>query len=132
MREALQDAGVKPREVSYINAHGTGTILNDQVETLAIKQVWGTDAYRLPISSTKSMIGHCLGAAGGLEAAVSLLAMRHRFIPPTAGFEQGDEVCDLDYVPQVKEAEIEVVLSNSFAFGGNCTTLILGKEGLQV
>jgi 3-oxoacyl-[acyl-carrier-protein] synthase II len=131
MREALHDAGIKPHEVDYVNAHGTGTILNDEVESLAVKQVWGADAYRLPVSSTKSMIGHCLGAAGGLEAAASLLAMRHRFIPPTAGFEQGDEICDLDYVPQAREAEIEIVLSNSFAFGGNCTTLIFGREGLE-
>jgi len=130
MREAIQDAGIKPHEVAYINAHGTGTVLNDQVETLAIKEVWGADAYHLPVSSTKSMIGHCLGAAGGLEAAASLLAMRHHFIPPTAGFEQGDEVCDLDYCPQAREAEIEIALSNSFAFGGNCTALIFGKEGL--
>ena len=132
MREALYDAGVKPHEVAYINAHGTGTILNDQVETLAIKQVWGADASHLPVSSTKSMIGHCLGAAGGLEAAATLLAMRHHVIPPTAGFEQGDEICDLDYVPQAREAKIEIALSNSFAFGGNCTALIFGKEGLQL
>jgi 3-oxoacyl-[acyl-carrier-protein] synthase II len=130
MQEALQDAGIKPQHVAYINAHGTGTVLNDQVETLAIKEVWGMDAYRLPISSTKSMIGHCLGAAGGLEAVASLMAMHYHFIPPTAGFEQGDEVCDLDYVPEAREAGSEVVLSNSFAFGGNCTTLIFGKEGL--
>jgi 3-oxoacyl-(acyl-carrier-protein) synthase len=76
------------------------------------------------------MIGHCLGAAGALEAAATLLAMHHHFIPPTAGFEQGDEICDLDYVPQAREAEIEIALSNSFAFGGNCTALIFGKEGL--
>jgi 3-oxoacyl-[acyl-carrier-protein] synthase II len=131
IREALHDAGVKPYEVDYINAHGTGTILNDQVESLAIKEVWGQDAYRLPVSSTKSMIGHCLGAAGGLEAAASLLAMHHGFIPPTAGFEQGDEICDLDYVPQAREAEIEITLSNSFAFGGNCTALIFGREVLR-
>jgi 3-oxoacyl-[acyl-carrier-protein] synthase II len=130
MREALEDAGIEPHEIDYINAHGTGTILNDQVETLAIKEIWGMDAYKLPISSTKSMIGHCLGAAGGLEAAASLLSMHHGFIPPTAGFEQGDEICDLDYCPQAREAEIEIVLSNSFAFGGNCTTLIFGKEDL--
>ena len=130
MREALHDAGLEPHEVDYINAHGTGTILNDEVETLAIKQVWEADAYHLSISSTKSMIGHCLGAAGGLEAAASLLAMRHHFIPPTAGFEQGDKICDLDYVPRAREAETEITLSNSFAFGGNCTTLIFGKEGL--
>jgi 3-oxoacyl-[acyl-carrier-protein] synthase II len=131
MQEALEDAGIRPQHVAYINAHGTGTILNDQVETLAVKEVWGADAYHLPISSTKSMIGHCLGAAGGLEAAASLLAMHYHFIPPTAGFEQGDEVCDLDYVPQAREAEVEIALSNSFAFGGNCTSLIFGKEDIQ-
>lgn len=130
MREALQDAGIRPQEVDYINAHGTGTILNDQVETLAIKEVWGKEAYQIPVSSTKSMIGHCLGAAGGLEAAASLLAMQHQLIAPTAGFERGDEVCDLDYVPQAREDEVAIVLSNSFAFGGNCTTLIFGKENL--
>ncbi len=128
MREALEDAGIKPREVDYINAHGTGTILNDQVETRAIKEVWGEYAYQLPISSTKSMIGHCLGAAGGLEVVTSLLAIHHHLIPPTAGFEGGDGVCDLDYVPRAREGEVKIVLSNSFAFGGNCTTLILGKE----
>ena len=130
MREALQDAGLKPREVDYINAHGTGTILNDQVETLAIKEVWGEDVYQTPVSSIKSMIGHCLGAAGGLEAVASLLTMQHHLIPPTAGFEHGDEICDLDYVPQPRSGEIEIVLSNSFAFGGNCTTLIFGKGDL--
>jgi len=130
MREALNDAGITPREIDYINAHGTGTILNDQVETLAIKEVWGEDAYQTPVSSTKSMIGHCLGAAGGLEAVASLLAMRHHLIPPTAGFERGDEICDLDYVPQPRRGEVEIVLSNSFAFGGNCTTLIFGRGDL--
>jgi 3-oxoacyl-[acyl-carrier-protein] synthase II len=130
MREALQDAGLKPQEVDYINAHGTGTILNDQVETLAIKEVWGEDVYQTPISSIKSMIGHCLGAAGGLEAVASLLTIQHHLIPPTAGFEQGDEICDLDYVPQPRSRKVEIVLSNSFAFGGNCTTLIFGKGDL--
>jgi 3-oxoacyl-[acyl-carrier-protein] synthase II len=130
MREALQDAGVRAEEVDYINAHGTGTILNDQVETLAIKEVWGEGAYQIPVSSTKSMIGHCLGAAGGLEAVASLLAIQHHFIPPTAGFERGDEACDLDYVPQARKKEIKIALSNSFAFGGNCTTLIFGTGDL--
>ena len=126
MSEALRDAGVKPQEIDYINAHGTGTILNDQVETLAIKAVWGEEASQIPVSSTKSMIGHCLGAAGGLEAVASLLAIQHHFIPPTAGFERGDEVCDLDYYPQPKSTEVRIALSNSFAFGGNCTTLVFG------
>jgi 3-oxoacyl-[acyl-carrier-protein] synthase II len=130
MSEALQDAGVRAGEVDYINAHGTGTILNDQVETLAIKAVWGEEAYQIPVSSTKSMIGHCLGAAGGLEAVASLLAIQHHFIPPTAGFERGDEVCDLDYVPQARKKEVKIALSNSFAFGGNCTTLIFGRGDL--
>lgn len=128
MKEALQDAGIEAEEIDYINAHGTGTVLNDQVETLAIKKVWKEQAYQIPISSTKSMIGHCLGAAGGMEAVASLLAIHHHFLPPTAGFEQGDEICDLDYVPLARGEEVETVLSNSFAFGGNCTTLILGKE----
>jgi 3-oxoacyl-[acyl-carrier-protein] synthase II len=126
MLEALQDAGVKPGAVDYINAHGTGTILNDQVETLAIKAVWGEGAYQIPVSSTKSMIGHCLGAAGGVEAVTSLLAIQHHFIPPTAGFERGDEVCDLDYCPRPRDKEVRVTLSNSFAFGGNCTALVFG------
>jgi 3-oxoacyl-[acyl-carrier-protein] synthase II len=130
MREALHDAGIGPREVDYINAHGTGTILNDQVETLAIKEVWGEEAYQTPLSSTKSMIGHCLGAAGGLEAVASLLAIQHHLIPPTAGFERGDEACDLDYCPQPREEQVRIALSNSFAFGGNCTTLIFGTGDL--
>lgn len=130
MNEALQDAGVKPGEVDYINAHGTGTILNDQVETLAIKAVWGEEAYQIPVSSTKSMIGHCLGAAGGLEAVASLLAIQHHFIPPTAGFEHGDKICDLDYSPQSKSKEVHITLSNSFAFGGNCTALVFGTGDL--
>ncbi len=128
MKEALQDAGIEAREVNYINAHGTGTILNDQVETLAIKEVWGEQAYQIPISSTKSMIGHCLGTAGGMEAVASLLAIHHHFLPPTAGFERGDEVCNLDYVPLARRKEVTIIMSNSFAFGGNCTTLVFGKE----
>lgn len=127
IREAIADAGIKPQDVDYINAHGTGTLLNDEVETRAIKEVWGEDAYRIPVSSTKSMVGHCLGAAGGIEAVASLLALYHQFIPPTAGFEKGDEVCDLDYVPHPRSGDIEVVVCNSFAFGGNCTTLVFGK-----
>ncbi|MBW2038098.1 MAG: beta-ketoacyl-[acyl-carrier-protein] synthase family protein [Deltaproteobacteria bacterium] len=130
MKEALQDAGIEAKEVDYINAHGTGTILNDRVETLAIKEVWGQEAYQIPVSSTKSMIGHCLGAAGGMEAVASLLAIHHHFLPPTAGFERGDEICDLDYVPLARKEKTEIVLSNSFAFGGNCTALIFAKEDL--
>jgi 3-oxoacyl-[acyl-carrier-protein] synthase II len=128
MKEALEESGVAATEVDYINAHGTGTPLNDRVETLSIKNAFGERAYSIPISSNKSSVGHCLGAAGAMEAIASVLSMVHRFIPPTLNYQEGDEDCDLDYVPgKSREAEVRVVLSNSFAFGGNCTTLILGK-----
>ena len=128
MKEALEESGVAPTEVDYINAHGTGTPLNDKVETLSIKNAFGERAYSIPISSIKSSVGHCLGAAGAMEAIASVLSMVHRFIPPTLNHQDGDEDCDLDYVPEKsREAEVRVVLSNSFAFGGNCTTLVLGK-----
>jgi 3-oxoacyl-[acyl-carrier-protein] synthase II len=128
MKEALEESGVASVEVDYINAHGTGTPLNDKVETLSIKNVFGERAYSIPISSIKSSVGHCLGAAGAMEAIASILSMVYQFVPPTLHHEGGDENCDLDYVPgKAREKEIQVVLSNSFAFGGNCTTLILGK-----
>jgi 3-oxoacyl-[acyl-carrier-protein] synthase II len=128
MREALEEGGIDPFEVDYINAHGTGTPLNDKVETLSIKNVFGERAYSIPVSSIKSSVGHCLGSAGVIEAVASILSMVHQFIPPTLNHQEGDEDCDLDYVPgKSREMELKVVLSNSFAFGGNCTTLILGK-----
>ena len=128
MKEALEESGVAPTEVDYINAHGTGTPLNDKVETLSIKNAFGERAYSIPISSIKSSVGHCLGAAGGIEAIASILSMVHQFIPPTLNHQEEDEDCDLDYVPgKSRKAEVGVVLSNSFAFGGNCTTLVLGK-----
>jgi 3-oxoacyl-[acyl-carrier-protein] synthase II len=128
MKEALEESGLASTEVDYINAHGTGTPLNDKVETLSIKNAFGERAYSIPISSIKSSVGHCLGAAGAMEAIASVLSMVHRFIPPTLNHQEGDEDCDLDYVPEKsREAEVRVVLSNSFAFGGNCTTLVLGK-----
>ena len=128
MKEALEESGVAPTEVDYINAHGTGTPLNDKVETLSIKNAFGEKAYSIPISSIKSSVGHCLGAAGAIEAIASILSMVHQFIPPTLNHQEEDEDCDLDYVPgKSREAEVGVVLSNSFAFGGNCTTLVLGK-----
>jgi 3-oxoacyl-[acyl-carrier-protein] synthase II len=128
MKEALEEAGVGPSEVDYINAHGTGTPLNDKVETLSIKNVFGEKAYSIPVSSIKSMVGHCLGSAGAIEAIASILSMVHRFIPPTLNHQEGDEDCDLDYVPgKSREMEVEIVLSNSFAFGGNCTTLVFKK-----
>jgi 3-oxoacyl-[acyl-carrier-protein] synthase II len=114
--------------VDYINAHGTGTPLNDKVETLSIKNVFGERAYSIPVSSIKSSVGHCLGAAGVIEAIASVLSIVKEFIPPTLNHEKGDEDCDLDYVPGKScETEVEIVLSNSFAFGGNCTTLVFGK-----
>jgi len=128
MREALEEAGVTPFEVDYINAHGTGTPLNDKVETLSIKNVFEKRAYSIPVSSIKSMAGHCLGSAGAMEAVASILSMVHKFIPSTLNHQKGDEDCDLDYVPgKSRDMDVKVVLSNSFAFGGNCTSLVFRK-----
>jgi 3-oxoacyl-[acyl-carrier-protein] synthase II len=128
MRWALQDAGVKPEEVDYINAHGTSTILNDVMETLAIKKVLGEHAYRVPISSTKSMIGHLFGGAGAAEAIVCVLTVEHGIIHPTINYETPDPECDLDYVPNVaRKAEVNVALSNSFGLGGQNACLVVGK-----
>jgi 3-oxoacyl-[acyl-carrier-protein] synthase II len=129
MGQAMEDAGISSVEIDSINAHGTGTPLNDKVETLAIKKAFGERAYAIPVSSVKSMAGHCLGSAGAVEAIASILSIIHRFIPPTLNHQEGDEDCDLDYVPgKAREKEVRTVLSNSFAFGGNCTTLIFGKR----
>jgi 3-oxoacyl-[acyl-carrier-protein] synthase II len=128
MKEAIEEGGFSPERVDYINAHGTGTPLNDKVETLAIKNVFGKRAYSIPVSSIKSMIGHCLGSAGAVEAVASILSIIDQFIPPTIHHQEGDEDCDLDYVPgKARDMEVNVILSNSFAFGGNCTTLAFGK-----
>jgi 3-oxoacyl-[acyl-carrier-protein] synthase II len=128
MRAALADAGLSPEAVDYINAHGTGTPLNDLMETRAIKEVFGARAGKIPVSSTKAMHGHTLGASGALEAVVSLLAIAEGFIPPTIHCETPDAECDLDYVTEgARPANPGVVLSNSFAFGGNNTTLLLGR-----
>ena len=130
MGKALEESGIKPSEVDYINAHGTGTPLNDKVESLSIKKVFGERAYSIPVSSIKSMAGHCLGSAGAIEAVASILSIVHGFVPPTVNHQEGDEDCDLDYVPgKSREVNVKVVLSNSFAFGGNCTTLIF-REGV--
>ena len=128
MRAALDDAGLSPDAVDYINAHGTSTPLNDRAETAAIKRLFGKRAYALPVSSTKSMTGHLLGAAGALEAIVCLLALRDGLIPPTINYEEPDPDCDLDYVPNAaRPADLQVVMSNSFGLGGHNATLVLGR-----
>jgi 3-oxoacyl-[acyl-carrier-protein] synthase II len=124
MAGALRDGGVRPEDVGYVNAHGTSTPYNDRTETLAIKLVFGDHARRLAVSSTKSMTGHLLGAAGGIEAIVTVLALQQGILPPTINYETPDPECDLDYVPNVaRKAEVELALSNGFGFGGTNATL---------
>ena len=128
MRATLADAKVLPEQVQYINAHGTSTPYNDRLETLAIKKVFGDHAKKVAISSTKSMTGHLLGGAGGLEAGLAVLALRDQILPPTINYENPDPDCDLDYVPnQPRKAEVEHVLSNSFGFGGTNAALLLKR-----
>ncbi len=125
---ALRDAGLNPEEVDYMNAHGTSTPTGDQAESDAVKAAFGAQAYQLAISSTKSMTGHLLGAAGGIEAVFSLLALRDQVVPPTINLDHPDSACDLDYVPHTaREMKIEVVLSNSFGFGGTNGTIIFRR-----
>jgi len=124
MALALHDSGLPETTVSYINAHGTSTPYNDKTETLAIKRVFGGHASKLAVSSTKSMTGHLLGAAGGVEAIATLLAIYYGVIPPTINYEYPDPECDLDYVPNVsRKQEIDVAMSNGFGFGGTNATL---------
>ena len=126
MSRALASAGLRPDEIDYINAHGTGTPLNDRVETLAIKRVFGDHAYRLAVSSTKSMTGHMMGASGALEGAICALVITHGIIPPTINLETPDPACDLDYVPGVaRERRVRAALSNSIGLGGHNATLVL-------
>jgi len=128
MANALADGGVKPEEVDYINAHGTSTPLNDKVETLAIKKVFGDYAYKIPISSNKSMIGHLLGAAGVVELIATILSIEREMVPPTINYEFPDPECDLDYVPnKARPKKINVALSNSLGFGGHNATLVVRK-----
>ena len=128
MRMAIKDAGLKPEDVDYINAHGTSTPLNDLTETIAIKAVFGDHAKKVPISATKSMTGHLLGAAGSTEAIFTLLAIRDGIMPPTINYEEPDPQCDLDYVPNVARRQpLNIAMSNAFGFGGTNATLIFRK-----
>jgi 3-oxoacyl-[acyl-carrier-protein] synthase II len=128
MQRGLDDARVSTEAVDYINAHGTATPANDLMETKGIKAVFGRRAYQIPVSSTKSMIGHTLGAAGAIEGVAAVLTIHHRFIPPTIHHQTPDPQCDLDFVTEgARPADVNIVLSNSFAFGGNNTTLVFGK-----
>lgn len=128
MQRALKDAGLAPEQIGYINAHGTSTPYNDKFESLAIKKVFGEHAYNTPVSSTKSMTGHALGAAGGLEAVFSVLAIQESRLPPTINYEFPDPDCDLDYVPNApREATVNYVLSNNFGFGGTNACLIFKR-----
>ncbi|EAD8003654.1 beta-ketoacyl-ACP synthase II, partial [Listeria monocytogenes] len=128
MKMAIDDAGLTPDKVDYINAHGTSTPYNDEYETQAIKTVFGEHAKKLAISSTKSMTGHTLGASGGIEAIFALLTIRDNIIAPTIHLKNQDEVCDLDYVPnEAREANVNVVISNSFGFGGHNATLVFKR-----
>ena len=128
MRMSIADAGLNPSDIDYVNAHGTSTTVNDKVETFACKQVFGEDAAKVPVSSTKSMMGHLIAAAGVTEMIVCLLTLRHGVLPPTINQENPDPECDLDYVPnEARQAECQYVLNNSFGFGGQNVTLCLSK-----
>jgi 3-oxoacyl-[acyl-carrier-protein] synthase II len=128
MTLALADAGLRAEEIDYINAHGSSTPLNDKTETMAIKQVFGAQAWRLAISSTKGMYGHPLGASGAIEAAISALSLTYDYLPPTVNYEVPDPECDLDYIPNVgRSAQVRYTLSNSFGFGGINACLVLGR-----
>jgi 3-oxoacyl-[acyl-carrier-protein] synthase II len=128
MQWAIEDAGLSPGAVKYINAHGSATPTNDTLETAAIKQVFGEHAYDIPVSSTKSMVGHAMGAAGAIEALSTALTVRYGIIPPTINLHTPDPSCDLDYVPNVaRNQEVDYAISNSFGLGGQNATLAFGK-----
>jgi 3-oxoacyl-[acyl-carrier-protein] synthase II len=132
MTKALEEAGVTAADVDYVNAHGTSTPLNDRHETAAIKVALGEEAYRVPVSSTKSMTGHLLGSGGALEACFCLLAMANSIIPPTINLKESDPSCDLDYTPNTaRPQELNVTVSNSFGFGGHNSVLVFGKPGMD-
>jgi len=128
IRLAVEDAGLQYSDIGYINAHGTSTILNDKSETAAIKTVFGEQAYQIPVSSTKSMTGHLLGAAGALEAVICVKALQDNMLPPTINYETPDPLCDLDYIPNTaRPANVQHVMSNSFGFGGHNAAIILSR-----
>lgn len=128
MRMAIEDAGLQPADIDYVNAHGTSTTVNDKVETKACREVFGEHAMQTPISSTKSMMGHLIAAAGVTELIVCLMAIRDNVLPPTINYENPDPACDLDYIPNVaREAKCDVALNNSFGFGGQNITLVVGR-----
>lgn len=128
MRLALKDSGLHLEDIGYINAHGTSTPMNDKSETSAIKAVFGEQAYKIPVSSTKSMTGHLLGASGSLEAVVGSMVLIDHILPPTINYETPDPICDLDYVPnKSRKADPNHIMSNSFGFGGHNATLILSS-----
>jgi 3-oxoacyl-[acyl-carrier-protein] synthase II len=128
MRAALRRADVDPKRVGYINAHGTSTPLGDLAETRAIKQVFGDHAYELAVSSTKSVTGHCFGAAGAVEAMMCVLALHHGELPPTANYEHPDPECDLDYVPnESRKVQVDVALSNAMGLGGHNACVLLAR-----
>jgi 3-oxoacyl-[acyl-carrier-protein] synthase II len=128
MRQALDRAGIEPERVGYINAHGTSTPLGDLAETKAIKDVFGEHAYKLAVSSTKSVTGHCFGAAGAIEAMMCVLAIHHDVLPPTINYREPDPDCDLDYVPnEARKARIDVALSNAMGLGGHNGCVLIGR-----
>jgi 3-oxoacyl-[acyl-carrier-protein] synthase II len=128
MKRAIEDAGLKPEQISYINAHGTSTPLNDKIETAAIRKTFGDYAKKIPISSTKSMVGHLLGAAAAVEMVATVLSIRDGVVHQTANYETPDPECDLDYVPGAKRAvDVRYAMSNSLGFGGHNSALIVGK-----
>ena len=130
MAIVLKDAGLRPEDIEYINAHGSSTPMNDKIETMAIKQVFGELAGHIPVSGTKGLYGHALGASGAIEAAIGALALTYKYLPPTVNYEQPDPDCDLDYVPNIgRSTQVRHLMSNSFGFGGINACLILGRYG---
>lgn len=128
IRNALASAGLKPEDIDYVNAHGTSTKLNDRAETIAIREVFGSHAQKLKVSSIKSMLGHCIGAAGGIEAVSSALSIYHQWLPPTINYEEPDPECDLDYIPNKGiDCKVDNIISNSFGFGGHNAVIALSR-----